>query len=522
MTISYLLVALLLAACLMAGFILGYIWRKNFFENKIRDIESYAEKIINDAQKDVVTIKKEASLQGQDIVFKMKSDFEKEMSERRFEQKRQEERLIQKQENIERRTELLAQRESACARNETDLVKREKEIQNGRDEITRLNNEALMQLERTAQLTSQEAKESLIKTVEEEARHEGGLVIRRVEAETREIADKKAKEILALAVKRYAGDYVAEHTISVVNLPNEEMKGRIIGREGRNIRAIEAATGVDLIVDDTPEAVLLSSFSPYRREIARQALERLIVDGRIHPTRIEEVVAKVSEEMELSLKDIGNEAAFDVGVHGIHHELIKQLGRLKYRTSYAQNVLQHSIEVAFLCGIMAAELGQNVKQAKRAGLLHDIGKAVDHEVEGPHGLIGAELAKRYGESPMVVHAIMAHHEDTAPVSVLDVLVQAADTLSGARPGARREMLETYVKRLEDLERIASSFTGITKTYAIQAGREVRIMVNSNTVSDDMAFILANDICRQVEREMAYPGQIKVTVIRETRAVNYAK
>ena len=371
-------------------------------------------------------------------------------------------------------------------------------------------------------MTATEAKDHLLKNMEEQARHEGARLIRRVEAEAREIADKKSKEILALAVKRYAGDYAAEHTISVVNLPNEEMKGRIIGREGRNIRAIEAATGIDVIIDDTPEAVILSGFSPLRREIARQSLERLIVDGRIHPARIEEVVAKVSEEMELSLKEIGKEAAFDVGVHGIHNELVKLLGRLKYRTSFAQNVLQHSIEVAFLCGIMAAELGQNVKQAKRAGLLHDIGKAVDHEVEGPHGLIGAELAKRYGEAPPVVHSIMAHHEDTPPESVLDVLVQAADTLSGARPGARREMLETYVKRLEDLERIANSYAGISKSYAIQAGREIRIMVNSDQVTDDSASTLAKDICRQVEREMSYPGQINVTVIRETRAVAIAK
>jgi ribonuclease Y len=388
--------------------------------------------------------------------------------------------------------------------------------------LDRLIREETEKLEKTAQMTSQEAKETLIKSQEDTAHHEGAILVHRIEAETREAADRKAKEILALAVKRYAGDYVAEHTISVVSLPNEEMKGRIIGREGRNIRAIEAATGVDLIVDDTPEAVILSSFSPLRREIARQALEKLILDGRIHPTRIEEVVSKVTDEMDTFLKEIGKEAAFDVGVHGIHHELVRCLGRLRYRTSYAQNVLQHSMEVAFLCGIMAAELGQNVKQAKRAGLLHDIGKAVDHEIEGPHALIGADLAKRYGESPQVVHAIMAHHEDTTPESILDVLVQAADTLSGARPGARREILETYVKRLEHLERIAGSFSGITKTYAIQAGREVRIMVNSDLISDDMAAVLANDICRQVEKEMAYPGQIKVTVIRETRAVNFAK
>jgi ribonuclease Y len=371
-------------------------------------------------------------------------------------------------------------------------------------------------------MTATEAKEMLVKRMEDEARHEGERLVRRVEAETREIADKQSKEILALAVKRYAGEYVAEHTISVVNLPNEEMKGRIIGREGRNIRAIEAATGVDLIIDDTPEAVILSSFSPIRREIARQSLERLIVDGRIHPARIEEVVSKVGDEMELSLREIGKEAAFDVGVHGMHNELVKILGKLKYRTSYAQNVLQHSIEVAFLCGIMAAELGQNVKQAKRAGLLHDIGKAVDHEVEGPHGVIGADLARRFGESPAVVHAILAHHEDVPPESILDALVQAADTLSGARPGARREMLETYVKRLDDLERIVNTHSGISKTYAIHAGREIRIMVNSEQITDEMASVLADDICRQVEKEMVYPGQIKVTVIRETRAVGYAK
>ncbi|MDR2612287.1 MAG: ribonuclease Y [Deltaproteobacteria bacterium] len=522
MNLSYPEAALVAALAVAVGLAVGFYWRRRFFEGRISDIESYAQRIISDAQKDVVSIKKEALLQGQDLVFRMKSEFEREMSERRQELKRQEERLAQKEESFERRTDLVAQREAGAARSEADLVRREKDLLGQREEISRQGAEVARRLERVAQLTAQEARDELVRSMEEEARHEGGLLVRRAEAEAREAADKKAREILALAVKRYAGDYVAEHTISVVNLPNEEMKGRIIGREGRNIRAIEAATGVDLIVDDTPEAVILSSFSPFRREIARQALERLIADGRIHPTRIEEVVAKVSEEMEGSLKDIGKEAAFDVGVHGIHHELVRHLGRLRYRTSYAQNVLQHSVEVAFLCGVMAAELGQNVKLAKRAGLLHDIGKAVDHEVEGPHGIIGADLARRYGETPQVVHAIMAHHEDVAPESVLDVLVQAADTLSGARPGARREMLETYVKRLDDLERIAGSFTGITKTYAIQAGREVRIMVNSDLVSDDMAAVLANDICRRVEKEMAYPGQIKVTVIRETRAVSYAK
>lgn len=507
---------------LAIGVFIGFWWRKKIFESKLENIEHLSQKMIEEAQRDVVNIKKEATLQGQDLVFQMKAACDKELAEKRKEQKKQEERLAQKEEHYERRTEQLTQREAAVARQEVELVKEEKKNQIKSDELGRLLESHRAALEKAATMTSTEAKELLLKTMEEEARHEGGKIIRLVEMETREVADKKAKEILSLAVKRYAGDYVAEQTISVVPLPNDEMKGRIIGREGRNIRAIEAATGVDLIIDDTPEAVILSGFSPLRREIARLSLERLIADGRIHPARIEEIVAKVTEEMEVSLKEAGEQATFDVGVHSIHPELVKLLGKLKYRTSYAQNVLQHSLEVSFLCGIMAAELGQNVKQAKRAGLLHDIGKAVDHEVEGPHGLIGADLAKRYGESPAVIHAIMAHHEDTPPETVLDVLVQAADTLSGARPGARREMLETYVKRLGDLERIANSFNGVSKTYAIQAGREVRIIVNSEQISDDSASVLVSDICRKVEKEMAYPGQIKVTVIRETRAVGFAK
>ena len=507
---------------LALGVMIGFLWRKRIFESKMENIEHLSQKMIEEAQRDVVNIKKEANLQGQDIIFQMKAACEKELLEKRKEQKRQEDRLTQKEEHHERRAEQLAQREAAVARQEADLVKSEKQNQTRTEELEQLKTAQQAALEKVAGLTAGEARETLLKTMEEAARHEGAKLVRLVEMEAKETADKKAREILALAVKRYAGDYVAEHTISVVPLPNDEMKGRIIGREGRNIRAIEAATGVDLIIDDTPEAVILSGFSPLRREIARLSLERLIADGRIHPARIEEIVDKVTEEMEQTLKEIGEQAAFDVGVHGIHPELIKTLGKLKYRTSFAQNVLQHSIEVSFLCGIMAAELGQNVKQAKRAGLLHDIGKAVDHEVEGPHGLIGADLAKRYGESQAVIHSIMAHHEDTPPETVLDVLVQAADTLSGARPGARREMLETYVKRLGDLERIANSFGGISKTYAIQAGREVRIIVNSDQVNDDSATVLVNDICRKVEKEMAYPGQIKVTVIRETRAVGFAK
>ncbi len=358
--------------------------------------------------------------------------------------------------------------------------------------------------------------------MESEAKHDSAKLIRKIENDAKEVAKRKSQEVLALAIKRYAGEYVAEKTVSVVNLPNEEMKGRIIGREGRNIRAIEAATGVDLIIDDTPEAVILSGFNPVRREVAKISLQRLIDDGRIHPARIEEIVEKVSGEVEMSIKEAGEQTTFDVGVHGIDPELVKLIGRLKYRSSYAQNVLQHSKEVSFICGVMASELGLNIRRAKRAGLLHDIGKAVDHEVEGPHALIGADLVKRFGESNEVVHALAAHHEEIPPESVLAILVQAADTLSGARPGARQEMLESYVKRLEDLEKIANSFNGVSKSYAIQAGREIRIMVEGDAVNDDQAFVLSKDIAQKIENELTYPGQIKVTVIREIRAVDYAR
>ncbi|MBF0529731.1 MAG: ribonuclease Y [Deltaproteobacteria bacterium] len=508
--------------CLLAGAVAGIIWRKKMVEAKIESIEELSQRMIEDAQREASNIKKEAHLQAKDTLLQMTSAFEKETQERRSELKRLEQRLNQKEEHLDRKTDQIAQREIDLTKAESALSKQEKVIETKTRELDNLIDAHLNRLEEVAAMTSDQAREVLLKSMEDEARHEAGKMIKRIESEARETADKKAIEIIALSVKRFAGDYVAERTISVVNLPNEEMKGRIIGREGRNIRAIEAATGVDLIVDDTPEAVILSCFSPIRREVARQSLERLISDGRIHPARIEEIVAKVNEEVETGIRESGEQATFDVGVHGIHPELIKLIGRLKYRTSYAQNVLQHSIEVAFLCGIMAAELGLNVKQAKRAGLLHDIGKGVDHEGGGPHALFGAELAKRYGESPKVVQAIMAHHEDIPPDSVLAVLVQASDTLSGARPGARREMLETYVKRLEDIERICSSFGGISKSYAIQAGREVRIMVNCDQVSDDEASLLATGICRKIEQEVSYPGQIKVTVIRETRAVDFAR
>lgn len=377
------------------------------------------------------------------------------------------------------------------------------------------------QLEKISGLTGEQAKELLIRAMENEARYEAAKLIKRIENETKEEADKKSKKIIATAIQRYAADFVAERTVSTVQLPNDEMKGRIIGREGRNIRALEAATGIDLIIDDTPEAVILSGFNPVRREIARIALTRLISDGRIHPARIEDVVKKVGEEVDLVIKEAGEQAAFDLGVHGIHNELIKYLGRLKYRTSYAQNVLQHSVEVGFLTGIMAAELGLNQKLARRMGLLHDIGKSIDHEVEGPHALIGSKLAKKYGETSRVVHAIAAHHEDIPPVSVYDLLVQAADGLSGARPGARKELLENYIKRLEDLENIANSFKGVGNSYAIQAGRELRVIVESDTVSDEDAVLLSRDIAKKIEESLTFPGQIKVTVIRETRVVEYA-
>ncbi len=377
------------------------------------------------------------------------------------------------------------------------------------------------QLEKISGLTADQAKELLIRAMENEARYESAKIIKRIENETKEQADKKSAEIMATAIQRYAGDFVAERTVSVVQLPNDEMKGRIIGREGRNIRALEAATGIDLIIDDTPEAVILSGFNPVRREVARLSLIRLIADGRIHPARIEDVVKKVEKEVDSTIKEAGEQAAFDLGVHGIHKELIKYIGRLKFRTSYAQNVLQHSVEVGVLCGIMASELGLDSKLAKRMGLLHDIGKAIDHEVEGQHAIIGSKLAKKFGETPKIVHAIAAHHEDLPPESVYDLLIQASDALSGARPGARKELLENYIKRLEDLENIANSFKGVANTYAIQAGRELRVIVESGIISDEEATLLSRDVAKKIEESLTFPGQIKVMVIRETRAVEYA-
>ncbi|MCK4390575.1 MAG: ribonuclease Y [Desulfobacterales bacterium] len=507
---------------LAASFVLAFWIRTRLTAGKIRAAEDEARRIIEEAQKEAGTIRKEAKLHAKDQLYQMKVDFENETKEIRSELKSVQKRLAQKEEAIDRKTGQLERRDTSISQKEQGLMEREKGLHGQEEKYQALIEQQKMQLESTSGLTADEAKELLIKAMENDARYEAAKFIKRIENESREQADRKARKIIGTAIQRYAGDYVAEKTVAVVNLPSDEMKGRIIGREGRNIRALEAATGIDLIIDDTPEAVILSGFNPVRREVARLSLERLISDGRIHPARIEETVKKVSQEMDAEMREAGEQAAFDLGVHGIHPELIQHIGKLKFRTSYGQNVLRHSVEVGFLCGIMAAELGLNVKEANRAGLLHDIGKAIDHEVEGPHALIGAKLARKYGESPSIVHAISAHHEDVPPTSVLAILLQAADTLSGARPGARREILETYVKRLEELERIAKSFTGISKSYAIQAGRELRIIAESETVSDAEAILLSRDIAKKIEESMSYPGQIKVTVIRETRAVEYAK
>ncbi|MEW6439496.1 MAG: ribonuclease Y [bacterium] len=515
-------ILLALAAGGVGGFYAGNLYRKKAYESRMASAEELSRKLLENAKQEAENIRKEAKILAKDEIFKAQTEFEQESKERRAELQRMEKRLLQKEENLDKKIDLLDKREFEASKKEKRAFKLEKTVEEKLIQLQKMQEEARVKLERIAGISKEEAKNLLMDSLIEEVKHESARQIKQIEERTKEIADKKAKEILALAIQRYGGDYVAERTVSIVNLPNDEMKGRIIGREGRNIRALEAITGVDLIIDDTPEAVILSAHNPLRREVAKISLERLISDGRIHPARIEEVVKKVEEEMEETIREIGEQATFDVGVHGIHLELIKLLGRLKYRTSFGQNVLQHSIEGAFLCGIMAAELGLDVKEAKRAALLHDIGKAVDHEVEGSHAIIGADLARKYGESETIINAIAAHHEEVRPESVLPLLVQAADALSGARPGARKEMLETYVKRLEDLERISSSFAGVEKSYAIQAGREIRIIVENAVVSDDDAVVLCRDIARKIESELSYPGQIKVTVIRETRAVEYAK
>ena len=520
MKIEIALLLILIAAGI--GFVIGNLLRKKLSGSLVEKAEDLAAKTLEDARRQAETITKEASLQAKDVVYQAKAEFERETKDKRRDLQALEKRLQQKEENLDKKMNLYDQRDLDFSKKEQSLAAKEQTFLQKEEKLNQLFEEQRKKLETISGMTSVEAKKILMDTMESEAKLDVAKRIKAIEEEARETADKKSKEIIALAIQRYAGEYVAERTVSVVALPSDEMKGRIIGREGRNIRALEAATGIDLIIDDTPEAVILSGFNPVRREVAKIALEKLITDGRIHPGRIEEVVAKAEEEVEHAIKEAGDQAAFDLGVHGIHPEILKLIGRLKYRTSYSQNVYQHSLEVAFLCGIMAAELGINVKQAKRAGLLHDLGKAVDHEVEGSHAVIGAELAKKYGEAPKIVHAILAHHEDEKPNTVLDVLVQAADALSGARPGARREMMETYVKRLEDLERIAGSFVGVINSFAIQAGREIRVMVSSEDVSDERAVVLAKDVAKKIEAEMTYPGQIKVNVIRETRAIEYAR
>lgn len=509
----------------LLGFAIGFglaFWMKVLLDRQKADAaRTEAERIFQESKNKADALLKEASLEAKDRLLKMKNEFDAETKETRAELKKQEKRLFQKEENIDRKIELYESKEKELNRIEKETEQRIEQVATQEQEYAALLTEQKIQLERISGLTSEQAKELLLRAMENEARYEGAKMIKRIENEAKEEADKKSKKILATAIQRYAADFVAERTVTVVQLPNDEMKGRIIGREGRNIRALEAATGIDLIIDDTPEAVILSGFNPIRREVARQSLMKLIADGRIHPARIEDVVKKVTLEIETAVKEAGEQAAFDLGVHGIHNELIKHIGQLKYRTSYSQNVLQHSIEVGFLCGIMAAELGLKEKLARRMGLLHDIGKGIDHEVEGPHALIGSRLAKKYGESPQVVNAIAAHHEDIPPTTVYDILVQAADGLSGARPGARKELLENYIKRLEDLEGIATSFKGVESAYAIQAGRELRVIVESGKISDEDAILISRDIVRKIEEVLTFPGQIKVTVIRETRAVEYA-
>lgn len=501
--------------CLVIGLGIGYMYRRSVAEKKIGRAEDAVSKLVEDAQRKAEEVRKETVLEAKEEIHKLRVEFDKESKERRNELSRSERRLQQREETLDKKIDSANQKEESISR-------KLKEISKAKDEIVGLRQKEIEELEHIADLSREDAKSMLMDKVEQEARHDMAVMLREIEAKAKDEAEKNAREIVATAIQRCAADHVAEVTVSVVPLPNDEMKGRIIGREGRNIRALETATGIDLIIDDTPEAVILSGFDPVRREIARIALERLIVDGRIHPARIEEMVAKATKEVDAKIKEAGEQAVFDVGIHTLHPELVKTLGRLRYRTSYGQNVLKHSLEVANLAAIMASEIGADVKTAKRAGLLHDIGKAIDHEVEGPHAQIGAELAKRYKEKEPVVHAIMAHHGDVEAKTVEAVIVQAADAISAARPGARKESLENYVKRLESLEEIANSFAGVERSYAIQAGREVRIIVKPDDIDDAGTALVARDIVKKIEQDLDYPGQIKVNVIRETRSIDYAK
>jgi len=513
--ISGLIAVVIVLAGLAIGSLIGWFIRKSSAEKMIGSAEIEAKRLLKNAEAEAEAKKREKVVAAKEEVMQLRNDIEKETRERRNEIQRLERRNLQKEETLERKIEVLE-------RKEENLHHKESEVEKQKLDLNDLLIKQVAELERLSGLTPEEAKQLLLKSVEEEVRYESAIMIKEYETRTKEEAEKRAKDIISLAIHRCAADHVAESTVSVVALPNDEMKGRIIGREGRNIRALETLTGIDLIIDDTPEAVILSGFDPIRREVARVALEKLILDGRIHPARIEEMVEKAQKEVDQKIREEGEQATFETGVHGIHSELIKLLGRLRFRTSYGQNVLKHAIEVSHLAGLMASELGVDVQTAKRAGLLHDIGKAVDHDTEGTHVEIGVDLCKKYKESWDIIHAIEAHHGDTEPKTIVAVLVAAADAVSAARPGARRETLESYIKRLQKLEEIAETFEGVEKSYAIQAGREIRIIVNPDKIDDALAPRFAHDIAKRIEEELEYPGQIKVVVMRETRAVDYAK
>ncbi|MBL7049019.1 MAG: ribonuclease Y [Nitrospira sp.] len=517
---STLIIYIALAAA--AGFLLALFYIKSSSNKKTQELEEQSKRILSNAEKDAETLKKEALLEAKDTALKLKTDTEKDLRERRTELNALDKRLRHREEMFDRKLDQVDKKENDLSNREKELGRREQGVQDKEKNVDQLIAKQQEALEQVAKLSTEEATATLMHKIEEESRFEAAKIAKRVEDEALESVDRKYKEVLALAIQRYANEYVSDHTISTVSLPSDEMKGRIIGREGRNIRALEAATGVEYIIDDTPETVLLSCFDPVRREVGRMSLERLISDGRIHPTRIEEIVEKAQREINATIKEEGEKAVFDLGLHGIHPELVRLIGRLKYRTSYGQNVLQHSIEVAYLASAMAGELGVDVKLAKRAGILHDIGKAIDHDIEGSHQSIGADFAKKYGENAKVVNAIRVHHGEGDPITVEASLVAAGDALSAARPGARKETLVDYVKRVEKLEELANSFEGVNKCYAIQAGRELRIIVKPEEVNDVLSAQISRELAKKIEQELTYPGQIKVTVVRESRYVEYAK
>ena len=514
-TLFFVISAVVAIVFAVVFFFLGITYRKKVSEREIQSAEEKAKRIINDSIKAAENKKREALLEAKEEIHQKRSEYEREIKERRTEIQKQERRLQQKEEMLDKKTDLIEKKSET-------LAKRMADLETAHEEVAALKRSQFEMLERISGYTVEEAKAFLIKNLESEVTHEAAMKIKEIESRLKEDADKKAREYISLAIQRCAADHVAEATVSVVPLPNDEMKGRIIGREGRNIRAIETLTGVDLIIDDTPEAITLSSFDPVRREVARISLEKLILDGRIHPARIEEMVEKAKKEVDATIKAEGDRATFETGVHGLHPEIVKLLGRMRYRTSFGQNVLNHSIEVSHIAGLLAAELGVDVMIAKRAGLLHDLGKAVDHEVDGSHVDIGVDLAKKYKEHEEVLHAIHAHHGDVEPRTIVACIVQASDSISAARPGARRENIESYIKRLEKLEELTCSFTGVDNCYAIQAGREIRIMVKPDEVSEDQMVLLARDIAKKIEAELEYPGMIKVNLLRETKAVEYAK